>query len=288
MPISIIPVAPEHFPALASICYRAFGTLQERHGVEKDFDSVETAGMVIGLFGSRPDFAGFAARDDATGKLLGSNFLQFSDPVAGVGPITIDPDDQSRGLGRRLMRAVLDEAARRGIAQVRLMQECINTASLSLYTKLGFDWRECCVMMRIEPAATDDPRIRPLTAEDLPAVDRLSTAQYGSTRVNEIAALLKIQFPGFVLDEGRGVAGYFVPGLIGHGFATRDEHLAALITHAGRHAPPMFHKFLLPLGEHNLHRLLLDARCRTIKMFNYMTTGPYERPTGAWVPSIGM
>jgi hypothetical protein len=50
---------------------------------------VETAVKVVGLIRSRPKSFGVAARVD--GRLAGSNFMLFTNPVAGVGPITIDP-----------------------------------------------------------------------------------------------------------------------------------------------------------------------------------------------------
>jgi ribosomal protein S18 acetylase RimI-like enzyme len=286
MPITVEPVLPQHIPTLAKICFEAFGALQDRHGVERDFDSVETAGMVVGLFASRPDFVGFIARDG--GEILGSNFIGFSDEVAGVGPITIAPAAQSRGVGKLLMLAVMDEAKRRGIGQVRLMQEAINTTSLSLYTKLGFDWRECCSMMRPAAAAADDPRCRPVTEAELPVIDTISRRHYHASRVNEVAGFLKIGLPGFILRRDGKDAGYFFPGLLGHGFAQTPEDLADLVGHTVRNAPPQFHKLLLPLGQNDLHRTLMSRGGRTIKMFNYMSTGPYTPPVGAWMPSIGM
>lgn len=288
MGINIQSVKPEHLPSLAKICFEAFGSLQERHGVERDFDSVETAGMVVGLFANRPDFAGFIATDAKTGEILGSNFLGFSDAVAGVGPITIAPAAQSRGVGKALMVAVMDEAKRRGIAQVRLMQEAINTTSISLYTKLGFDWRECASMMRPAAAAQDDAGCRPVTEAELPVIDALSKRHYHASRVNEAAGFLKIGLPGFILRRDGNDTGYYFAGMLGHGFAQTDQDMADLIGHTTRHAPPQFHKFLLPLGQNDLHRLLMSRGGRTVKLFNYMTTGPYTRPTGAWIPSIGM
>jgi GNAT superfamily N-acetyltransferase len=288
MPISIQPIRPEHVPPAAKICFEAFGALQDRHGVERDFDSIETAGMVVGMFASRPDFAGFVAIDDDGRTLLGSNFLGFSDPVAGVGPITVRPDAQSRGVGKLLMLAVMDEAARRGIAQVRLMQEAINTTSLSLYTKLGFDWREACALMRPAPAPADDPRARPVTEADLPAIAAISARYYHAPRVNEVAGFLRMQLPGAILRRDGREVGYFFPGLLGHGFAETPDDMAALITHAARHAPPPLLRMILPLSQHALHRALLARGCRTIKLFNYMTTGDYRAPEGAWMPCIGM
>ena len=287
MTIQIIPVEPGHVAELGRICFEAFGALQDRHGVERDFDSVETATMLIGMFASRADFAGFAAIKGRT--LVGSNFLGFSDPVAGVGPITIRPETQSAGVGRALMIAVMDEARRRGVHQVRLQQEAINTVSLSLYTKLGFDWRESCALMRLAPAEADHPLVRPATADDLPEIDRVSIRHYHASRKNEVAWMLKAGMPGFVFrDPGGQVSGYYLPGFIGHGFAESADGLAALMLHAARYAPPPFLRALVPLGEVALHRALLKGGCRTIKLFNYMTTGAYERPRSAWVPSIGM
>lgn len=287
MSISIIRVEPGHVPELGRICFEAFGTLQDRHGVQRDFDTVETATMVVAMFAARADFAGFAALDG--GRLVGSNFLGFSDPVAGVGPITIDPGSQSAGVGRALMLAVMEEAARRGIRRVRLLQEAINTTSLSLYTKLGFDWREACALMQPAPAAADDPRIRAATIEDIGEIDRVSTRHYHSTRRNEAAWMLKAGMPAFVIRGGKGgVSGYCFPGLLGHGFAESPEELATLVVHAARHAPPPFHRVLVPLGELDLHRTLLARGCRTIKLFSYMTTGEYTRPRGAWIPSVEM
>lgn len=288
MAITLQPIRPDQIPEASRICFEAFGSLQDRHGVERDFDSVETAGLVVGMFASRPDYAGFVALDDDGRTVLGSNFLGFSDAVAGVGPITVRPDAQSRGVGKLLMLAVMDEAVRRGITRVRLMQEAINTTSLSLYTKLGFDWREACSLMRPAAAPVDDPRARPVMEADLPAIAAISTRQYHASRVNEVAGFLRMQLPGFLLRrDGRDV-GYFFPGLLGHGFAETPDDMAALITHAARHAPPPFLKMLLPLSQSDLHRVLLERGCRTIKLLNYMSTGEYRAPTGAWMPCIGM
>lgn len=291
MSIEIARVTPAHVPELAEICYHAFGSLHDRHGVERDFDRPETAAMVIGLFAGRPDFAGFVAidrRPEADGRLLGSNFISFSDPVAGVGPITVRPDAQARGVGKLLMQAVMDEARRRGVGQVRLLQEAINTSSLSLYTKLGFDWQEAVALMRPTPAAADHPAARRITERDLGEIDRLSRRHYHSTRVNEVAGYLKIDLPGFILDRAGRAVGYYFPSFFGHGFAETAEDLADLIAHTLRHCPPEFHKALLPLGQNDLHRALLARGGRTIKLVNYMTTGEFKHPDGAWISSIGM
>lgn len=44
-----------------------------------------------------PGIYGVVAEDE--GRILGSNFLHDYDPVPGIGPITVDPKSQNRGVG---------------------------------------------------------------------------------------------------------------------------------------------------------------------------------------------
>jgi ribosomal protein S18 acetylase RimI-like enzyme len=62
--------------------------------------------------------------------------------IAGIGPITIDPTVQNRGIGSALMGDCMARAAERRFPGVRLLQAGYHTRSLSLYTKLGFVTRE--------------------------------------------------------------------------------------------------------------------------------------------------
>ena len=169
--IEVIRPEPAHVSELARICYEAFGGLHDRHNVVRDFPDIDFAQMVIGLFVTRPEIFGVAAR--VNGELAGSNYLSLFDEVSGVGPITVDPAQQGKQVGRNLMQAVLDEAERRGIRQVRLVQEAVNTTSGPLYASLGFDVREPLAFLILKPAAAGDPAVRPFRPEDFPAIDDL-------------------------------------------------------------------------------------------------------------------
>jgi GNAT superfamily N-acetyltransferase len=285
MAIEILRVREEHIPELARICYEAFGALHDRHGVPRDFETPEVARMVVGLFASRPDFYGIAAAVD--GRLVGSNFIQFLDPVSGVGPITVDPSAQSRGIGRRLMRGVMDEASRRGVSHVRLYQEAVNSTSLPLYTTLGFTWRDAAAVMQGAPAAEDDPTVRAMAAADLPGVRRLSEANYGHRRDGDAGAMLALPYPGFVREREGRMVGYLLPGFIGHGAAETEADMAALLGQAARRVDPALAKFLCPLSEAGLFRRSLEAGCRVLKVVNSMSVGEYRHPPGVWIPSIG-
>ncbi|MEJ7681307.1 MAG: GNAT family N-acetyltransferase [Segetibacter sp.] len=79
---------------------------------------------------------------ETDGRIIGSNFLWENGIIAGVGPITIDPDLQNASVGKQLMENVIQRAKEHQFAGVRLVQAAYHNRSLSLYTKLGFDIRE--------------------------------------------------------------------------------------------------------------------------------------------------
>jgi ribosomal protein S18 acetylase RimI-like enzyme len=56
-----------------------------------------------------PGFYGVVAEQD--GRISGSNFIDLRSIIAGIEPITVDPATQDRGVGRRLMQAVMAPSA---------------------------------------------------------------------------------------------------------------------------------------------------------------------------------
>jgi GNAT superfamily N-acetyltransferase len=232
----------------------------------------------------RDDFYSVSALDD--GRLVGSNFLSLMDPVAGVGPITVDPLAQGQGIGRTLMQDVIDYAHRNNIEQVRLMQDSFNVASLSLYASLGFDVKVPVAFMQATPLAEADDSVRPITEPDLPAIEELSERIYKNSRRNEVAAAAPYGFAALLRERQGRVTGYLLPGIFGHGVAETEEDALTLIGEAARRLPPEIARFFCPLTESSFYREALHSGCRVIKVMNYMTLGPYEQPEEVWMPSV--
>jgi L-amino acid N-acyltransferase YncA len=274
----------EHTEELGRICFEAFRHVAEGHGFERDLPDAETGAKLIGLILSLPSSFRVAARVD--GRVVGSNFMLLTDRVSGLGPITVDPAQHGRGIGRLLMRAALDYAARHGFEQVRLMQDSYNTASISLYASLGFNVREPVGMMKPAPAAEPDPAVRPAQASDLPAMAELGVRFYKTSRRNELAAWIERGFPVLVHETEGQVLGYLVPGKFGHGVAESEAMALALISQISRHAPPGGDVFFCPLRNASLYRAALKTGCRLSKIMTLMTLGPYEEPSPVWMPSI--
>jgi ribosomal protein S18 acetylase RimI-like enzyme len=284
MAIELVPAEPQHVSELGSICFEAFKGLQDRASSPRDFPTVEIAQQLLGMLVQRDDFYSVSALED--GRLVGSNFLSLMDPVAGVGPITIDPTCQGQGVGRTLMQDVIDYAQRNNIEQVRLMQDSFNVASLSLYASLGFDVKSPIAFMQAVPLAEADNSVWPITEPDLPAIEELSERIYKNSRRNEVAAAAPYGFAALLREREGRITGYLLPGIFGHGVAETEEDALTLIGEAARRLPPEIARFFCPLTESSFYRKTLQGGCRVIKVMNYMTLGPYEQPDEVWMPSV--
>jgi hypothetical protein len=89
-----------------AIYYQAFKANAERHNFPNEIappDSGTVASWSRRF--SHPGYYGVVAELD--GRIVGSNFLDERDPIAAVGPLTVDPSLQDNRVGRLLMEAVL-------------------------------------------------------------------------------------------------------------------------------------------------------------------------------------
>jgi hypothetical protein len=221
---------------------------------------------------------------ESGGRILGSNFLWEFD-IAGVGPITVDPDVQNATVGRQLMKDVMNRAADRGFAGVRLVQAAYHNRSLSLYTKLGFDAREPLSTMQ-GPAlkrAIPEYAVRPAKADDLAACNDLCRRIHGHDRGLELQSAIA-QGTATVVERGGRITGYAtLIGFFGHAVGETNEDLQALIAAAPEFPGP---GFLLPTRNAELFRWCLQQGIRVVQPMTLMAMGMYQEPRGAFLSSI--
>ena len=186
MSIVLRPGRPDDAGACGSICYEAFKAIGTAHSFPPDFPSPEVASGVLSMLLAHPRVYAVVAEHE--GRIVGSNFLDERSPVAGVGPITVDPVGQDRGVGARLMQDVLDRAASKQAASVRLLQAGYHNRSLCLYTKLGFVAREPISVLQGKPIGQKIAgyEVRAATAADLAACNRICLRVHGFERAGEL------------------------------------------------------------------------------------------------------
>jgi predicted N-acetyltransferase YhbS len=283
MNIKLRSGTPEDAEICGRICYEAFKTISEAHGFAPDFPAPEVAIDVLTRMLANPKFYSVVAEID--GRIVGSNFLDERNRIAGVGPITVDPAVQNRAIGRCLMDAVHKRATERNFAGVRLIQSGFHTRSLSLYAKLGYDVREHLACMQGKPLriSVAGHVVRPATEADLESCDRVCREVHGHDRGEELRGAIEQGSPTVVDHDGR-ITGYAtLIGFFGHAVGETNKDLKAIIGVAKEFAGP---GFLLPTRNGELFRWCLGNGLRITQPMTLMSKGLYNEPAGAFLPSI--
>lgn len=265
------------------ICYEAFDSIASQHNFPRDFPSPEVPASVLSMMFSHPGF--FCVVAEVNGKVIGSNCLDERTPIAGVGPISIDPAEQNRAAGRQLMQAVMARAAERKFSGIRLVQAAYHSRSLSLYAKLGFVVREPLACMQGSTIEKILPgyRVRQARAEDLAACNELCLRVHGHDRGSELSDAIQQGTAVAAESEGRVRAYASSLGFFGHAVGESNEDLQALIAAAKELQGP---GILVPTRNAALFRWCLENGLRVIQPMTLMTMGLYNEPAGACLPSI--
>ncbi|HVE66950.1 MAG TPA: GNAT family N-acetyltransferase [Solirubrobacteraceae bacterium] len=270
--------------ACAQICFEAFGAIHDHHRFPRDFPALEATMGLLQAFVPHPEIWGVVAEMD--GRVVGSNFLDERDPIRGVGPITIAPAAQNAGVGRRLMEAVIERGG--DAPGIRLLQDAFHLRSLSLYSSLGFDVTDPCVVMTGTPrgAPADGVNVRPVTDDDLEACGELATRVHGFPRNGALRDAIQAMAPLLAERDGEVIAyatsSTFWP--MGHGVALTEQDMSALLLGAAAIVDEPL-ALLVPMRT-GLFRWCLEQGLRSVKPMNVMVRGEYREPDGGWFPSV--
>ena len=283
MDVKLRPGTPDDAETCGRICFDAFAAVAAAHGAPCDFPSADVAVGLVAALLSRPGIFGVVA--EADGRVVGSNFLDERAVIAGVGPITVDPAVQNAAIGRQLMAAVMERAEDRRAAGVRLVQTAYHTRSLSLYAKLGFQVREPLACLQGPPpgGTIEGHAVRPATGADAEACNRLCRAVHGHDRAPQVADALAAGTALVVEHDGR-ITGYSTGlSFFAHSVGETVDDVKALIASATGFGGS---GILVPIRNGELFRWCLERNLRVVQLMTLMTTGLYNEPLGACLPSI--
>lgn len=281
--VTLREAEPADAARCAKIVFEAFGAIHDHHRFPRDFPALEAAAGLLDLFIAHPQIWGVLAEVD--GQIVGSNFLDERSPIRGVGPITVAPEGQDSGVGRRLMEAVLKRG--REAPGMRLLQDAFHLRSLALYEVLGFTVKEpVAVVTGRSRGDASDHEVRPLEDQDLDACGKLCRTVHGYERTNELRDA-KQAFAAFVALRDSRIVAYasavsFWP--MNHGVAETAADMQALLVGAAASIDEPL-AFLVPLRS-ELFRWSLEQGLRLVKPMNVMALGDYREPQGSWFPSV--
>jgi GNAT superfamily N-acetyltransferase len=283
MPIELRLGTPQDADDAGRICHEAFTAIATAHGFSSDFPVPEISIGLMTMLLAHPGFYSVVAQRE--GRIVGSNFLDERGPIAGVGPITVDPSAQDAGIGRLLMQDVLDRAAARGFVGVRLLQSAYHSRSLGLYARLGFQVREvvACMQGPAIGAAIAGYRVRPATEADREACNWVCSQVHGHDRDGELRDAIS-QGSAVVVEHGDRLTGYATAtAFFGHAVGETTEDLKALIGAAQAFEGP---GILVPLRNGALFTWCLEHRLRVEYLMTLMSIGLYNEPAGSYLPSV--
>jgi predicted N-acetyltransferase YhbS len=274
---------------VGKIIFDAFSGIADKHGFSREIPNVDNGINVASSFLSNPGFYSVVAEGtgENSNKVVGSNFLdERSNIVAGVGPITVDPKFQDKGVGRQLMVNVMERARNKNYPAIRLLQSSYHNRSLSLYASLGFEIREPISNMQGKPIQAFIPgrSVRAATEADLESCNAVCKAIHGHDRSVELMDRIKQGIAKVVL-QGDKITGY-TSGLtyFNHSVGFTNDDLRALIasTTESYGGPGI----LIPSRNTQLFRWCLDNGLRLVQQLTLMTVGMYNEPAGSYMPSI--
>ncbi len=285
MKIQIRPATPADVEACGRIIFESFREVSKEHNFPSDFPSVKSATQLAGLFINDSLVLSIVAEND--GSVIGCNFLHERHPIRSVGPICVAPAFQSRGIGRRLMKRVLDRA--QGSLGIRLIQETLNIVSISLYTSLGFDIKDSLILIKGKPKTPiikNEIDVRPLSLEDIKLCTKICLEVCGFERTEDVESAVKFSSPFVATREDRLIAysSSMTMWMNNHCVAKTEEDMKSLILGIGKHiSQPL--SFLLPVRHANLLRWCMTEGFRVYKPFLLMAIGEYNEPNGIYLPA---
>jgi len=126
--------------------------------------------------------------------------------------------------------------------------------------------------------------VRPATKTDLPACDALCVKVHGLARRGELAEAIDAGTARVVEHLGR-ITGYTTQiNYFAHSVTEDNDGMIALICESRDFGTP---GFLVPLANAELFRWALGRGLKVWFVAQLMTTGIYQEPAGAYMPSVG-
>jgi len=148
----IRPLTEDDLPAADHIFRLAFGTflgLKDPLQFSGDADNVRTR------FRADPSTA-LAA--EASGELVGSNFIANWGSIGVFGPLTIHPNLWEKGIAKQLLKSTVEYFTKLGTRHIGLFTWSHSPKHLGLYQKFGF-WPRFLTAIMAKQLVTDAPTV---------------------------------------------------------------------------------------------------------------------------------
>jgi GNAT superfamily N-acetyltransferase len=289
MTFEIRRMTREDIPEVGRIGVEAFNDLMARHNRPPLYPDPQVGPLAATAYVSIDAEQSFVATED--GHIVGSIFYRRRGETVSVGPATVAPAAQGRGVGTKLFQYVIDREPQ--ARSMRIMQDSLNLPSFELLVRIGYMLGEEVAMFTLPGGFREeresDPAVRMARVEDMADILAMDRRLFGSDRRRDFDFLRRFG-KILTLHSGRALQGYLAqmatPGrtMLGPGGADSSEALARLIHHAVGETLGELSLFL-PARSENV-KPLLGVGFRLVGLSNLMYRGEWQAPPGAYAYSL--
>lgn len=231
----------------------------------------------------RQGFRAFGAFEDA--RLLGLFSMYAHTPVAGLGPVVVDPESRNPFVAFSLYRAVLEAWQHTGGASARGTVVRTNPQAVALHRLAGGADRDEFTTFhgKARSAPPEGLAVRPMVAADVQACGLLCNASYGFSRDAEVADAARFR-AGLVVLRGGELRGYSTGiGTGGHSVGVDRAALQGLILGAPRFLDAGFN---VPDRDRELFDWCKVQGFEPRAQMRVVSYGEYQAPPGFHLPSL--
>jgi len=244
-----------------------------------------------------------AARDAATGELVGVCFIHSRETHIAVGIVATSPESGGRGVGRAMMQVAVDRAKAAG-QSLRLVSSLLNLDSFSLYNRLGFVphtmFQDLLFEVPAHGMSSPPPpgvnRVRLARKDEAANLANFEFELQGIRREKDYAFFLRNEvgdWKVWVSEDERGdVDGVLVAshhpacGMIGPGVAASEAAGASLIWRALDARRGTCAVFLVPCSAAGLVQTAYSWGARNIELHAAQIIGPIPQGRGLVFPTF--
>ena len=302
MGVYLRQMLPHDREAVASLIFHSTNQYYQSIGRDPIFtgDQLSTS-IIIDVYDQLDPGQAIVAIDDASEQVIGSCFIHPRETHISLGIMNSHPDHFGRGVARQLLAHII-ELAEKANKPVRLVSSCLNLDSYSLYTRAGFvpfcTFQDMYLEVPADGLAVDlpaGPRVRPATAEDIPALAAIERELSGISRVGDIQYFHENSEQIWhlsVTESASGIDGYLAScgadafNMLGPGVARTEEQAAALIHAELNQHPGRMPVFLVPVACGELVRQLYSWGARNCEMHVAQAYGEVAIPQGVTMPTF--
>ncbi|HCA27302.1 MAG TPA: hypothetical protein DEP05_06630 [Betaproteobacteria bacterium] len=303
--IELRALGPEDKFEFAEMFYSAFNGWYWRHGWAADYFSggPATVEVFFTINDQLDPGCGIVAVNPGSGRMMGGCFYHPRARHVSIGSLIVHPNYFGRGVGKALLRHIVDDADRAGYSTLRMLSSTFNIDGFSLSNRAGFTPRcgyhgmAIPVPLRgIEERTAGMERVREATAADIPAIAALEMEMSGISREPDYRYAIEQRQEGMfvaVLEgKGGGLDGYMVflkrgaLSLLGPGVARTAHDAASLLLVVLDRFKGLAPMVLAPMAGDALVTRLYHWGARNIEIHMQQVRGVFQPCAGVNFPGL--